>query len=110
MPLHNLQQATATLASKGFRPGTTANHARQAYTFIRFCDKYQLPFISPSVSTMCLYITHLSTVFTSSRSVRNYVSGVRFLHKQLSLTPETVESFPVQCLLRAADLTMRTPP
>ena len=59
---------------------------------------------------MCLYITHLSTVLTSSRSIRNYIFGVRFLHKQLDLTPEAVESFPVQCLLRAVDLTMRTPP
>ena len=106
MPLHNLQKATAALAAKAFHPGTNANHARQAHTFIRFCDQYRFPFISPSVSTMCLYITQLSTVFTSSRSVRNYVSGVRFLHKQLDLTPEAVESFPVQCLLQAAELTM----
>ena len=45
MPLHNLQKATAALVVKAFHMGTTANHARQAQTFIRFCDQYQFPFI-----------------------------------------------------------------
>ena len=106
MLLHHLKQATASLASKAFHPGTTANYARQAQPYIRLCDHYQFPFILPSVATMCFYVTHLSTAFSSTRSIRNYISGVRFLHNQLGAAPEAVDSFPVQCLLRIEDLTM----
>jgi hypothetical protein len=38
------------------------------------------------------------------------VSGVRFYHKQLAIQPKALSSFPVTCLLRAADLTMRSAP
>ena len=78
MPLHNLHKATAALVAKAFGPGTIVNHIRQAQTFIRFCDQYQFPFICPSVSTMCLYITHLSTVFTSSSSIATTSLGSGF--------------------------------
>ena len=38
------------------------------------------------------------------------VSGVRFLHRQHSLTPEAFDSFQVTSLFRAVDLTKRTLP
>ena len=110
MMLHHLKQAMASLASDTFCPGTPANHARQAQVYIRFCDNYHFHFINPSVSTMCFYITHLTTVFSPSNSVCTYAFGVRFIHKKLSLAPEALNTFPVHCLVSAADLTMRTPP
>ena len=66
--------------------------------------------INPSVSTLCFYITHLTTAFSSPKGVRNYVSVDRFLHKQLGMAPDALDTFLVYCLLRAADLTMQTPP
>ena len=45
------------------------------------------PVPHPSSVMLCYYITHLHQ-FQSSKSVRNYISGVRFLHKQLGLTPD----------------------
>ena len=42
--------------------------------------------------------------------MRNNVSRVHFLHRQLGLTPEAFNSFHVMSLLRAVDVTMRTPP
>ena len=59
---------------------------------------------------MCLYITHLTRRFSSARSIHNYVSGVRTLHKGMGLTPAALESFQVSCLLPAANISMRTPP
>ena len=105
-----LRVATHQLAAQAYRPGTSRNQVQQASTFIKFCDHYHLPFINPSMSTICCYITHLTHHFKSSASVRNYLSGVRFLHKQLGLTTESLDSFPVTSLLRAARITMRTPP
>ena len=40
----------------------------------------------------------------------NYISGVRFLHKELGLTLPTIDSFLVTSLLQVADITMRTLP
>ena len=109
---HTVKPAEAgqkTLASQAFHPGTAANHVRPRLTSV-FCDNYQLPFMNPRVSTLCYYITYLTTSFSSATSVRNYVCGVRLLHKQLGVAVEALDCFPVQCLRRLADLTMQTPP
>ena len=78
--------------------------------YINFCDNYHLPFINSSLSTITCYITHLTQHFRSFHSIRNYVSEVRFLHKELRLIPVSLDSFPVAALLRAADITMWVPP
>ena len=75
-----------------------------------FCDNFGLPFINPHISTVSYFITHLTQRFSSAASVRNYVSGIRTMHKQLGLTAHSLDSYPIACLLRAADLTMRRPP
>ena len=78
-------------------------------TFIECCDHYHLKFIQPSSSTLCCYITYLTGHFQSSKSVYN-ISGVRVLLRQLELTAEVIDSFPIISLLHAADITMQTPP
>ena len=73
------------------KTSTTANHVHQADSFIRFCDNYKVDFsykvdfINPAPSTPWYDITRLTSIFTPSKCVRNYVSGVQFLHKQLGL-------------------------
>ena len=108
--LPQLQKAAQHLAAHTFCPGTSRNHTLQAQSFIQFCNHYHLLFLDPDISTMCLYITHLTPCFSSAHSVRNYVSGVRTLHKEMGLTPAALDSFQVSCLLRAADISMRTQP
>ena len=110
LPLLQLQQATQHLAPHAFSPGTSKNHAQQAQSFIQFCDHYHLCFLDPDDSTLCLYITHLSRRFSSAHSIRNYVSRVRTLHKEVGLAQASLESYQVSCLLQAADISMRTPP
>ena len=112
MDLPQLKAWTAALAAQVFRPSTMVNHVHHADCFIKFCDHYSLKFINPSPSTLCYFITHLSATFLSSKSVRNYVSGVWFLHKQRGRAPESLASFQVSFILHmwAADLTMRTAP
>ena len=109
MDLPRLKTATAALAVQALRPGTT-NHVWQSDCFIKLCYNYRLSFINPVPSTLCYYITHLSATFRSSKSVRNYESGVLFLHKEPGLAPEALDSFPVSSLPYAADLTMRSLP
>ena len=99
MDLQHLNRATSTLEAQASHLGKSLH---QAQAFIQFCDHYRLPFINPEVATICYYITHFTTTFSSSKSVLNYInyiSRVRFLHKQLGLGPEALDSFSVQCLL-----------
>ena len=110
MEFQQLQARTTALAGQAYRPGMTANHVRQADIFIRFCGNYGLHFIGTAPSTLAYYITYLSSIFTSPKSMRNYVSRAPFLHKHLDLAPEAFDSIQVHSLLCAADLTMRIPP
>ena len=78
--------------------------------YYEFCQQYNLRPLSPEVSTLCYYITWLTKQFSSAQSIRNYVSGVSSLHKQLGRLAPALTSYPVATLLRAVDLTLRTPP
>ena len=100
------KHSTGTLATHVFRLETNANHPRQAKAFMDFCHHYKLQFINPSSATVCYYIIYVTRRFTVATSVRNYVSGVKFLYMQLGLILEALDSFPVNCLLRTADLTL----
>ena len=106
LPLPQLQKTTQHLAAHAFFPGTSRNHTLQAQSFIQFCDHYHLHFLNPDVSTMCLYITHLTHHFSSAHSIRNYIFRVRTLHKEIGHTPAALESFQVSYLLQAADISM----
>ena len=107
--LQQLQNDTQLLAQHAFRPGTKKNHQHQAAMFIEFCEHYALSAWNPSTATLTYYITYLSQRFSSARSVRNYVSGIRFMHKSLNIKSPALDSFPVSCLLRAVDLSLHTP-
>ena len=73
--LTQLQQVTRQLAAHSFRPGTSKKHVQQDSTFIKFCDNYNLPFIMPSMSTICCYITQLTHHFKSTANVCTTSSG-----------------------------------
>jgi len=105
-----LKKSYAVLAKQAFRPGTDSNHERQARLYLQFCQFHDLQPLDPPVSTMCYYITYLSQRFRSSNSVRNYVSGVKFLHNSSGAKCQALESFPIMCLLRATDTALRAPP
>ena len=74
MDFQQLKVKTSALDSQAFRPGTAANHVRQADSFIIFYANYGLQFLNPAPSILAYYINHPSIIFTLSKSVRNYVS------------------------------------
>ncbi len=78
--------------------------------FIKFCLTHNVPYIDPSVDTLCAYIEMLVQSFRSCKSVNNYISGVRLLHKYVNVHPTAIDSFEVSLMLRAASLTMRDIP
>ena len=108
--LSQLRLSTQHLATQAFRQSTSKNHAQQAAVYMHFRDHYKCHFINPSIFTVCMYITHFTRRIHASRSVRNYVSGIIILHRDLGLSPIAQDSFQVNTLLRASDISMRTPP
>lgn len=92
--------------SKAFRPGTQANHVSQFKAYIEFCCKFHLQDINPSVETACLYVEYLAQKLHSPRTVKNYISAVRLMHRLLGIYPESFYSFQLTLMLRSVDLTM----
>ena len=56
--------------------------------------------MSPPCGKLCLFITYLIHSFPFARSIHNYVSRVRTLHKELGLMPTALKSFQV-CVMHA---------
>ncbi len=92
------------------RPGTKKNHVVMWRKYFTFCFSYKLNHINPAPRTICLYIEHLAQEFKSYKSVCNYISAVKLLHKFLNVHPSFVDAFEVTLMLRAASLTMRSIP
>ena len=65
MTLHQLHSANKALAAHTFRPGSSANHLRQAKCFIDFCTHYGFQFLLPATATVCYHVTYITTKFIS---------------------------------------------
>ncbi len=92
---------------KAFRPGTVKNHTTMIRKYVSFCVTYRVPHINPSIETVCAYIEFIASQFKSSKSVQNYVSAVRLLHKYVGEPGHALDSFDIVLMLRACKLTMR---
>lgn len=95
---------------QAFRPGTAANHISQFRSYIAFCTQFGLQDIDPSTETICIYVEYLAQRFQSPKSVHNYVSGVRLLHKYLGAPDANLYSFELDLMLRSLDITLRHTP
>ena len=71
------------------------NHFHQAKAFVDSCKHYNPQFVGLASSTICYYVTYHTQRFTSVKNMRNYISSNRFIHWQLGLTEEALDSFPV---------------
>lgn len=105
--LRVLQRATRQRKRQAFRPGTHANHKRQMSLFLSFCLHYDLQYINPASETLCMYAEFLARSFTSPRAIRNYISGIRLLHKYISVKCEALHSFQLDLVLRGIELSTR---
>ncbi len=93
-----------------FRPGTAVNHKAMFKKYIEFCLKHKCRYVNPTVRTLCAYIEYLAQSFISFKSVSNYVSGVKLLHKYMDKSIPNMQSFEVSLMLRSCALTMRHVP
>ena len=104
--LENLRQDMLHRKQQAFTQGTTQNHTSQIRLYVSFCIHFGLRDIDPEPDTVCLYIEFLAQNLKSPKSVANYISSAKFLHKWLGRSVQAFESFEVSLLLRACNLTM----
>ena len=110
LTLQALASASRNQRRHAFRPGTTTNHRTQFMSYIAFCQHYDLQDLNPAPETIAMYATYLSQRLKSPRSVANYISGVRLLHKYAGAPAPALESFELTLTMRAIKLTLRHSP
>ena len=71
-----------------------------------FCFTYNVTHLSPSVNTVLAYIEHLAQSLTSHKSVMNYLSAIKHLHRLSGAEFTAFSAYPVSLLIRALPLTM----
>ena len=104
--LHKLRKSMIKRRAKAFTPGTDKNRISQLKLYIGFCITHNLKDVDPSTETLCLYIEFLAQNLASPKSVANYMSSVRFLHRWLGIQSAALDSFEVTLMLRACRSTM----
>ena len=97
-----LDKAVCEAQGNAFASGTSKNFKSQWNTYFAFCNYYNLQPLPCSGHNMCRYITLLSHSLHSYQSVKNYVHGVRTLHKAYSLDCSFLDSFNVKLVLLSA--------
>lgn len=105
--LRHLQQSRANRLKQAFRPGTQMNHQVQVKRYYIFCMKFHLQDLHPPPSNLTLYLEYLSEHLKSVQSVKNYLSAIGFIHRQLGLECKSLQSHEVSTMLRAIDHTLR---
>ena len=110
MDLTSLRRETRIRQQKAFRPGTKANHKTQIKTYIAFCIYYGLQDLSPATETICMYVEFLTRSYKSPQTIKNYISGVRHLHKCLHIDSPSLDSWELSLMLRSICLTMDNVP
>lgn len=91
--LEELWRATKQRQRQAFRPGTVANHKSQFQLYVSFCLHFGLQDIKPTVPTICMYCEFLARSFSSPKTIRNYISGVRLMHKYVHASADSLHSF-----------------
>lgn len=58
-------------------PGTAANRARQAKSYVKFNVLYNFNSFAPTISQLCMYAQYLFNTHASPQTVKNYMSGAK---------------------------------
>lgn len=58
-------------------PGTLKNKANQARLYIKFCLAYNISYLHPTILDVALFTRFLGNSFTSTATIKNYLSGAK---------------------------------
>ena len=97
---NKLEQDLRSTQKSAYAQGTLNNFLCYWRAFIRFSKKYKIYEWPVSVHTLCLFAQHLAYTFHSSKSVRNYLFGIRTLHILARMEPPNLKDIEVSLTLR----------
>ena len=100
--LRELRRDLKVTRKAAFAAGTHKNHLTQWQTYLLFCLYFSFDFLPATVDTVCLFSQFLSRSLTPA-SVRNYLSGVKFLHVALGHDFPSLRTFSIRITLRGID-------
>lgn len=100
--LRELRRDLKVTRKAAFAAGTHKNHLTQWRTYLLFCLYFSFDFLPATVDTVCLFSQFLSRSLTPA-SVRNYLSGVKFLHVALGHDFPSLRTFSIRITLRGID-------
>ena len=98
--LQRLKEDVKVSKHNAFASGTRKNLHIQWKSFLLFCIYFGLQPLPADSNTVTLYVQFLSRSFKSVQSIKNYVSGVRFLHILWDLEFPDVLSVDMKLVLR----------
>ena len=78
--LRSLKRDMIASSRRAYAQNSWSNLRTQVRAYFLFTSYFSLTPVPASVETMCLYVQFLSRSFRSPQSIRNYISGVKFLH------------------------------
>ena len=93
--LRDLRRDLKVTRKAAFAAGTHKNHLTQWRTYLSFCLYFSLDFLPATVDTICLFCQFLNRSLTPA-SVRNYLSGVKFLHVALGHDSPRSKRLPLE--------------
>ena len=90
------------ICKAAYAAGTQKNHRTQWRSYLYFCLHFDLLFLPTSICTISLYCQFLTHSMTPP-SIRNYLSGVKFLHVSLWYPFPDLSTHEIQVTLRGID-------
>lgn len=99
-------------------PGTYENGYKQATIYITFSLQYNVPYLEPNITQVCMFAQYLANRFPSISTVRNYMSGAKtwvlehngnifaFLSHELNMVLKSLAKHSKHVVKRAAPLTL----
>ena len=107
--LKNSKRNLAVTQKSAYAPGTLKNLLTQWRSFYRFAVKYNLLQWPVKIHTICLYAQFLAYSFHSSKSVRNYLYGIRTLHILTKTVPPDYKDIELRLTLRGLNRVLARP-
>ena len=78
--LRRLKQDLSITTKRAFATSTWSNLRTQVRAYLLFTAYFKLNAFPASLQNLCLYVQFLSRSFKSPQSIRNYSSGLKFMH------------------------------
>ena len=75
-----MEESAAFYFAKGLADSTQKTYKSGENRFIQFCNMCRIPPVPVSEATLCKFVSHLAKEGLKHRSIKTYLSGVRFMH------------------------------